>query len=229
MNSPPPSHDPPATGLLLSGGLDSCILAGRLLDEGWRVQPFYIRCGLFWESAERTAAEKFLAAIAQPRLAPLVTFDLPLADVYGNHWSLTGENTPSDTTPDEAVFLPGRNALLLLKPSVWCQLHGIHALALAPLAGNPFGDATDEFFADFEAMLGHLGAAPPKIHRPFRQYHKREVMLLGRDLPLELSFSCISPQAGLHCGVCNKCGERRAAFRDADLPDRTRYASSPSA
>jgi 7-cyano-7-deazaguanine synthase len=55
---------------------------------------------------------------------------------------------------------------------------------------------------------------------------KRQVMELGRDLPLELTFSCISPVDSLHCGRCNKCAERQAAFRDAGLPDGTRYATS---
>jgi 7-cyano-7-deazaguanine synthase len=49
-------------------------------------------------------------------------------------------------------------------------------------------------------------------------------MALGRDLPLELTFSCIAPAGELHCGRCNKCAERRAAFREADREDRTSYA-----
>lgn len=213
----------PAIGLLLSGGLDSAILAGVLLAEGREVQPFYVHCGLYWESAERRAAEKFLQAIQRPGLRPLVDFDLPLADVYGAHWSVSGVDTPADDTPDEAVFLPGRNALLLIKAAVWCQLHGLTELALAPLAGNPFGDATDEFFDSFEKLTGHLGGPPIQIRRPFRRLHKPAVMRLGRDLPLELTFSCIQPRHGLHCGVCNKCHERKLAFADAELVDRTEY------
>jgi 7-cyano-7-deazaguanine synthase len=49
-------------------------------------------------------------------------------------------------------------------------------------------------------------------------------MALGRDMPLELTFSCLAPVAGLHCGRCNKCAERQAAFRDAGIDDRTEYA-----
>jgi 7-cyano-7-deazaguanine synthase len=49
-------------------------------------------------------------------------------------------------------------------------------------------------------------------------------MRLGAGLPLEHSFSCIEPMAGLHCGRCNKCGERKAAFRMADMNDPTCYA-----
>ena len=51
-------------------------------------------------------------------------------------------------------------------------------------------------------------------------------MLLGRGDPLELTFSCIAPVGDLHCGRCNKCFERRAAFRLIDMVDPTRYAES---
>ena len=53
--------------------------------------------------------------------------------------------------------------------------------------------------------------------------NKQQVMAAARGVPLELTFSCISPVRGLHCGRCNKCAERRAAFRDAGLTDRTAY------
>jgi 7-cyano-7-deazaguanine synthase len=56
--------------------------------------------------------------------------------------------------------------------------------------------------------------------------NKNQVMQLGRELPLELTFSCIAPLRGLHCGRCNKCAERQAAFRAAALPDRTAYATA---
>ena len=54
--------------------------------------------------------------------------------------------------------------------------------------------------------------------------NKQQVMALGRNLPLELTFSCIAPAGGLHCGRCNKCAERQNAFRDAGITDKTSYA-----
>src|SRR4051794_19239045 len=117
-------------GVLLSGGLDSSILLGSLLKNGWRVRPFYVRCGLCWEADEQRAVERYLCAIAKPRLEPLVTFDLPIADVYGSHWSITGRDVPTFDSPDEAVFLPGRNTMLIVKAAIWCQLHQINDLVL---------------------------------------------------------------------------------------------------
>jgi 7-cyano-7-deazaguanine synthase len=212
-------------GVLASGGLDSAILIGHLLRQRRRVQPFHIRTGLHWEAGELPALRQFLRAVATPNLVELVVLDLPLSDVYDGHWSLTGRGIPSADSPDEAVFLPGRNALLIVKAAVWCQLHGIGELALAALGTSPFEDARGEFFRDFQAAINYGVERKVKLLRPLGELSKREVMQMGRDLPLELTFSCLAPVGGLHCGKCNKCAERRAAFRDANLDDRTRYAS----
>jgi 7-cyano-7-deazaguanine synthase len=143
---------------------------------------------------------------------------LPLADVYGDHWSITGRNIPEAGTPDEAVFLPGRNALLVIKAALWCQMHGIRELAIATLASNPFEDASDSFFAQMEQVFTATGP-PIRLVRPFAELSKQQVMELGRAFPLEFTFSCIAPQDGVHCGQCNKCDERQAAFRSIDRQD----------
>lgn len=216
----------PAIGLLVSGGLDSAILLGHLLESGREVQPFYIRAGLFWERHELAALNRLLAHFGGEKLRPLVVLDMPLADVYDNHWSVTGRGVPDGSTPDEAVYLPGRNALLLIKAALWCSLNGVDELAMAPLGSNPFSDATPEFFAGFESMLNVATAGNLKLSRPFAPLHKSDVMRLGRAFPLELTFSCIAPIDELHCGDCNKCAERRLAFAEAGLDDPTVYAAT---
>jgi 7-cyano-7-deazaguanine synthase len=219
--------DPPTStiGLLLSGGLDSCILLGALLREGRRVQPFYVRSRLIWEPEELRAVRQWLEALRSPRLDELVLLDLPLADLYQDHWSVTGRRPPDASTPDDAVYLPGRNALLAIKAALWCQLHGIEQLALGVLESNPFADATSAFFDHFESALNCGSSRRLRFVRPFAQLGKRQVMELGRGLPLELTFSCIAPSDGLHCGRCNKCAERSAAFRLIDAEDPTKYAA----
>jgi 7-cyano-7-deazaguanine synthase len=222
MNAKPPRD---TVALLTSGGLDSCVLLGHLLKLGRTVQPIYIRTGVTWEVEELTAVRAYLAALRSPRLRELVSLELPLDDLYAEHWSITGRAVPAENTPDEAVYLPGRNPLLLVKAAVWCQIHDIEELAIAPLASNPFADATDEFFAAFGRAMTLAGNAPLRLTRPFAQMTKRDVMTLGREYPLEHTFSCIAPANGLHCGRCNKCDERKTAFDQAGLTDPTRYAS----
>lgn len=223
MREDAPCSAAAATGVLISGGLDSCILTGHLLSLGRRVQPFYIRTGVTWEAWELAATRRFLSAMESPRLAPLVTLELPLLDLYQQHWSFTGTAVPDANSPDAAVFLPGRNALLLIKAAVWCQLHRINELALAPLGTSPFADATKEFIAHFQQAINYGALHTVEIVLPFAKSNKRDVMALGRRLPLEYTFSCIAPVGGHHCGTCNKCAERRQAFLRGEMADPTLY------
>jgi 7-cyano-7-deazaguanine synthase len=165
----------------VSGGLDSCILLKHLLDVGNGVKPFYIRSGLCWEEAELAALERYLADMAARRLQPLTVFDLPLADVYGDHWSVTGRCVPGASTPDEAVFLPGRNVLLMTKAALWCQMHDIDQLALATLKSNPFEDASSSFFDKLGEVLSGMWPRTIRIVRPFGELEKQQVMEMGRE------------------------------------------------
>jgi 7-cyano-7-deazaguanine synthase len=212
-------------GLLLSGGLDSGILLGHLLAGGRRVQPFYVRAQLVWEDAELHAVQSLVRAMDATLLEPLVILEMPLRDLYGNHWSIHGRDTPGADSPDDAVYLPGRNVLLAVKPLLWCALHGIEELALAVLAANPFADATDRFCRDFAAAIARASGRAVRLTRPFADMEKKDVLKLGRTMPLQLTFSCIAPVGGLHCGQCNKCAERQRAFRSIHLDDPTPYAN----
>jgi 7-cyano-7-deazaguanine synthase len=209
--------------VLVSGGLDSAILLAESLHNHSAVYPLYVRNGLSWEAVELHHLRNFLEAIHAPRLQPLHILDLPVADLYDAHWSLTGQNVPDADSPDEAVFLPGRNVLLLTKAMLWCHLHGVGAVALAPLGSNPFPDATLAFFNAFQEVVNQAVCGRVRVLRPYAELHKTEVMHRGRGLPLERTFSCIRPVGSRHCGRCNKCAERRRAFADAGLPDGTEY------
>ena len=223
-------HPTPATaGILASGGLDSSILLAHLLEAGRRVQPLYIWFGLAWQHAELESLRRFLSAMDSPRLEPLTVLKMPVEDLYGNHWSVTGRGAPGAETPDEAVYLPGRNLLLIVKAALWCQMKGIEELALAPLGSNPFADATPGFFAELELLMNRGTGGHLRLIRPFADLTKQQVMQLGRHYPLELTFCCIAPRGHSHCGVCNKCAERQAAFRLIGADDPTQYeaVSSP--
>jgi 7-cyano-7-deazaguanine synthase len=210
--------------VLVSGGVDSAVLTWHVMQQGARVAPVYVRTGMLWEDVEFRCLERFLAAIASSQLQPLVALDFPLRDVYQSHWSVVGTGGPDYDDPDETVYLPGRNIILLAKTSVFCALHGIQRIAMGHLAANPFPDATDHFMSSMAAALGAGLDWPIRIERPFTHKHKADVVALGANLPLELTFSCIRPAGELHCGDCNKCAERQQGFAAAGVPDRTRYA-----
>jgi 7-cyano-7-deazaguanine synthase len=211
------------SAVLISGGIDSAVLCTDLLREFSRVIPLYIRSGLRWEEAELASLERFLGAANLAGIEPLVVLDEPIADVYGSHWSTNGSNIPGRDSADEAVYLPGRNLLLTVKAAIWCRLRGIETLALGSLGSNPFADCTPAFFQSLETLLNQAMEGQLRLIRPFDRLHKTDVIERGKLLPLHLTLSCINPIDGRHCGICNKCTERRKGFRDAGLPDLTTY------
>ena len=176
-----------------------------------------MRCGLAWEDAEARAIARLLAAPPfAGRVAPVVTLSVDLGDVYPvTHWAIRGA-PPAYDTPDEDVYLEGRNIVLISKAAVLCARLRIDRLALGTLAGNPFPDATPEFLDAISNAMSLGLARPFRVVAPFSTLHKEDVVRLGRSLgvPLDLTLSCMNPTLeGSPCGRCSKCRERDDAFR----------------
>src|SRR5439155_5540640 len=113
-----------------------------LLRRGVLVQPLYVRSGVRWERDEIAVLRKFLRALRSNRLRSLAIIDVPMADLYGRHWSTGGRGTPGFRAGDESVYLPGRNIALLSKAATFCAMRGIPTLARrAPLESFPRRDA----------------------------------------------------------------------------------------
>jgi 7-cyano-7-deazaguanine synthase len=218
--------EPEALVVLASGGVDSAILVANQATQDRVVHPVYVRFGLAWEQIEEQHLRRFLEALPDSDcVQPLAVLELPVGDVYGPHWSVSGADVPDETTSDDAVYLPGRNLLLLAKTSVWCALHGVRSIALGTLKGNPFADSGREFLSGFAALAGLALGNRLDVLTPFAGLTKAEVVKRGEGLPLEHTFSCIAPVALAHCGRCNKCAERRKGFAVAGVDDLTSYAN----
>jgi 7-cyano-7-deazaguanine synthase len=212
----------------LSAGLDSAVLAAAEARSG-KVHPIYVSCGLAWEAEERAAVDRLLSSAAFVSLAPLARLTFTVQDLYpATHWALRGE-PPGFDTPDEDVYLTGRNIALLSKAGVYCGQHRIDRLVIGPLAGNPFPDATPEFFAAMARALSLGLDHTIEISAPFAAMRKSDVVRLGVELgvPLALTLSCMNPARGRHCGRCSKCRERRDAFHEAGIADPTHYLVAP--
>jgi 7-cyano-7-deazaguanine synthase len=188
------------------------------------VRPVYVSVGLAWESAEEAALSRLLPALG-PRVADSARLTVDMRDVYpAAHWAVRG-TPPRYDSSDEEVYLEGRNIVLLSKAAVFAAREGITRVALGPLAGNPFPDATEEFFSAMARALSIGLDHPIDVVTPLADLHKADVIRAGAALgvPFELTMSCMNPQGGAHCGKCSKCRERRDGFRDAGIPDPTVY------
>jgi 7-cyano-7-deazaguanine synthase len=216
--------------VLFSAGLDSAVLLTHAAKRSGAtaIQPIYVSTGLAWEPEERRMAERFLEASGfGSTVLPLVSLTVDMRDVYpATHWAVRGE-PPGYDTPDEDVYLDGRNIVLLSKASVFMARARIPRVMIGPLAGNPFPDATPDFFHSMGRALSIGLDAPISIDAPFAAMSKADVIRLGMSLevPFDLTLSCMQPHNGRHCGRCSKCRERIEAFREAGEQDSAEYAT----
>jgi 7-cyano-7-deazaguanine synthase len=210
--------------VLASGGLDSSVLMAELARKGRDVFPIYIRAGLRWERVELATLRRFIRALEARNVAPLAVLDLPMGDVAQGHWTLGGKGVPGYRASVESNYIPGRNLSLLSKAAIFCAKNRIGEIAMAPLESNPFPDARPQFFHAFERAAATGLELRLRVRTPFLGMEKADVIRRGRQLPLQFTMSCADPRRGLHCGECTKCAEREQGFRDAGIPDPTRYA-----
>lgn len=220
--------DPDLIAILASGGLDSSVMLGWVAQTGRRVFPVYIRAGLTWEKDELRTLKRFVRALGMDNVEPVTALELPMGDLAGDHWSMTGRNVPGYRAALSSNYILGRNLTLLSKAAVFCARHAIGEIAMAPLESNPFPDARPEFFRAF-ARAVELGVGIKlKVRTPFAGLTKADVVKRGAGMPLALTVSCARPTKGnLHCGACTKCAERVEGFAAAGVPDPTLYARRP--
>ena len=200
------------------------------------VRALYISVGFAWEAEELAmAARLFASPPFAGAIEPPVELRFDMRDVFpASHWAVRGE-PPAFDTPDEDVYIDGRNVVLLSKGAVYMARGAVSdagrttTLLLGTLAGNPFPDARPAFFDTMARALSLGLGTPIAIEAPFASMHKADVIRRGVELgvPLELTLSCMQPKDGRHCGQCSKCRERRDAFREAGVDDPTEYRRTP--
>lgn len=209
--------------VLVSGGVESSVLLADSLNRYESVTPLYIRNHLRWEDTELFCLKNFLRSLKSEKVRPLRTLDFSMRDIYDGHWSLTGMRVPGSKSVDSAVYLPGRNIVLLAKAACFAAMNDIGTIEIGVLKLNPFQDGAPRFFKKMSGVLSEGLGKQIEILAPFKKLKKEDVILLGRKLPLESTFSCINPKGYEHCGECNKCTERKKAFFAAGVFDKTKY------
>ena len=223
--------------VLCSGGLDSAVLLAEVArrEAASRVLPIYVSVGLAWEPEEIAMIDRLLVTPPFRGVLPLATLRFDMRDVYPpTHWAIRGV-PPAYDTPDEDVYLAGRNLVLLTKAGVVAAKMKADRIALGPLSGNPFPDARPEFFRAMAQALSLGLDHALEIATPFLEWEKDAVIQRGVALgvPFEFTLSCMNPVTGAsgalpqHCGLCSKCRERRDAFVEARVPDPSTYANEP--
>lgn len=225
-----PDADPPRAVVLLSGGMDSATVLATALQQGFSCHALGFDYGqrhrIELEMAQRLARDLGAAAYRAVRL-----------DLGREGSALTDPRLPVPEAPTSGIpvtYVPARNTIFLAIAMGWAETLDCRDLFIGVNAVDYSGypDCRPEFIRAFERLArlatrqGAEGAGM-RVHAPLIAMNKAEIVQHGTRLGLDYSktVSCYRPDpAGRACGRCDACRFRRNGFRDAGLPDPTRYA-----
>ena len=220
--------------VLLSGGLDSATTLAIARSEGYVCRALSVAYG------QRHAAE--LEAAARVAMA-LGAHEHRMVEVdLGQFGGSALTDRPIDVPirgvqPGiPATYVPARNTVMLSLALAWAEVLGAHDIFVGVNAVDYSGypDCRPEYIAAFEAMANlatkaAVEGARLRIHAPLIALSKADIIRRGTALGVDygLTVSCYqADDAGAACGLCDSCRLRHAGFKEAGLPDPTRYRTA---
>ena len=211
------------TVVLLSGGLDSSVLAAYLQKKGDAVW------GLFIDYGQRHRVKEGQAAYRMANWLNISRKFFQLEGVFGSNNALTGNlEVPLGEYGAETMattVVPNRNSVLLNIAAAYAEGIGYDQVAYAAHGGDHvlYPDCTPEWVSAFNNLL-KAGDLKVRLIAPFVWNTKAEIVTLGEELgvPMQHTWSCYKGGED-HCGECATCIERRRAFETAGVNDYTEY------
>lgn len=218
--------------LILSGGLDSTVLAHSLLaNHGLpRLVSF--------DYGQRHRTELAYAACTAARMGA----DHTIIDLTGLTPHLRGSalTDPTVAVPEghyedetmRATVVPNRNMMMLAIAGAIAVAEGRPAVATAVHAGDHaiYPDCRPAFTEAMDQALraATAGDGDVALLAPFVTFTKAMIVLFGHAIgvPWEDTWSCYQGGA-VHCGRCGTCVERIEAFALAEVADPTVYEAAP--
>jgi 7-cyano-7-deazaguanine synthase len=221
--------------VLLSGGLDSTTTLAIAHDEGYDTYAMSFRYGQR-HAVELQCAEKIAKALGVKRH---IVVDINLRTFGGS--ALTADiavpKNRSDTEMEDNIpitYVPARNTIFLSYALAYAEVLVADTIFIGVNAMDYSGypDCRPEYINAYQTMAnlatqaGVEGKTKLKIRAPLIDKTKAEIIRIGAALGVDysLTLSCYDPDAeGRACGGCDSCLLRKKGFKEAGIPDPTRY------
>ena len=219
--------------VVFSGGLDSVCTCAYLKSK-------YDLYGITFAYGQRASKElktaKSLAKSLKLKKHKIVDIGF-MKDLYGKTNVLTSTTRPIPQKFNYSIVVPIRNAVFLSIASAWAFTLNASLVAYGAHRGDVFyPDCRPSFSKKMELALnqGEIDGIKNGIRKKLRIWtpfneslSKSELLKRGHEIVGDLLFrtwSCYS-NTKLHCGRCESCNNRKAAFVKAKILDKTRYLS----
>lgn len=202
--------------VLLSGGLDSCVLAAYAKQKGDVI-------ALSFDYGQRHRRELASASAIAKVLDldhRLIELTIPSKSALTDRSKAILHNRSREEREELGIpstYVHARNTLFLSFAASLAESEGAHEIYFGANKHDEacYPDCRPSFFAAFNELL-KVATATPSLHvrTPFVHLSKKEIIEEGRRLgaPLDLSFSCYDPDNDEPCGSCDACQLRGEGF-----------------
>ena len=228
--------------VLLSGGLDSATILAIAKDQGFDIAALSFSYGQRHEielDAARALSQKF-----EVERHVVANIDLR---VFGGSALTDDIEVPKHRNDNEIAdnipitYVPARNTVFLSYALALAETSGANDIFIGvnALDYSGYPDCRPEYVEAFETLMnlatkkGVEGERPFTLHAPLIDMTKAAIIQEGITLGVDYSMtmSCYDPVAdgsptGIHCGACDACLLRQRGFKEAGVPDPSRYATT---
>ncbi len=185
---------------LVSGGLDSTLVAKLAQEEGLHIFPLFVDYGQRARERELAACKLAMTKLGLP--------EPDIADVSGYGKLIrSGLTDPSLHIVDDA-FTPGRNMLFLLTAAAYAYQKKADAISIGLLheSTSLFPDQTSGFLQKAEHMISLCMGRTIKVLAPLSSFTKPDVVTLAGEKGISGTYSCHLGEEE-PCGNCISCNE----------------------
>ncbi len=215
---------------IFSGGLDSISIAAYLKEQGYEL---YL---LTFDYGQRARNELVIASKFSKRFGEHKILDMRfMKELYGNSNALTS-NRDIPNIFEYSIVVPVRNAIFLTIAAAWAFSINAGVIAYgAHKNDNNYPDCRSEFILALEDVLNlaEIDGIKDNIRKRIKIWSpvieslsKAELLSIGYKIlgdEIFESWSCYKDN-DKQCGVCESCINRKKAFREAHINDKTEYA-----
>lgn len=185
---------------LVSGGLDSTLVAKLAQEEGLHIYPLFIDYGQRARNREFAACKLAMSKLSlpEPEIASLGGFGKLIRS------GLTDESLHIIND----AFTPGRNMLFLLTAAAYAHQKNADAISIGLLheSTSLFPDQTSQFLIEAEQLITLCMGRSIKVLAPLSEFTKQDVVKLAETKGISDTYSCHLGNDE-PCGNCIACNE----------------------
>lgn len=217
--------------VVFSGGIDSVCTAAYLQKK---YDIYAISFAYGQKASQEIAAARHFSKIMNFREHRVTDISF-MKYLYGRTNALTDPKSSIPPRFDYSIVVPIRNAVFLSIASAWAFSKGATLVAYGAHSDDqPYPDCRPRFSKMLAEALneGEMDGIKSGLRKkiaiwsPFAaNLSKSSLLKIGyKALGDEIfeAWSCYS-QSRIHCGMCESCNNRKLAFAEAGLEDKTRY------